>query len=222
MTTDTGEAYDLEATARTRRRDWWDFAATVILSLATVASAWSGYQAARWSGEKVKANRAATVARFEASNQYEIANQQRTVDVMIFSTWLEATIDGQDRLANATEERFRADFVPAFEEWMALGHPGELAPGSPFEMTSYLLPATVEAQRLTDLAEAESLEADEHNQTSDNFVLTAVLYASVLFFAGIANKISNPTSSHIAVGLSGTMFVLATIVMATQPLSVAF
>jgi hypothetical protein len=51
---------------RPTRWDGWDFAAAIILSLATVASAWSGYQATRWSGQKVKDNRASILAMIEA------------------------------------------------------------------------------------------------------------------------------------------------------------
>ena len=61
------------------------------------------------------------------------------------------------------------------------------------------------------------LTADEASQTGDRFVLTAVLYASVLFFAGIASKLSDPRSEHLAVGLSATMFVVASVVVLTLP-----
>ena len=37
-------------------------------------------------------------------------------------------------------------------------------------------------------ADAALLQAQQDNQISDNFVLTAVLFASVLFFAGIAAR----------------------------------
>ena len=66
-------------------------------------------------------------------------------------------------------------------------------------------------------AEDHATTADEASQTGDRFVLTAVLYASVLFFAGIASKLSDPRSEHLAVGLSATMFVVASVVVLTLP-----
>ena len=48
------------AVSRERRSaqvDWVDIVATVLLALATVATAWSGYQATRWNGEQAKAAR---------------------------------------------------------------------------------------------------------------------------------------------------------------------
>ena len=38
----------------THRRDWVEIAATVLLALAAVATAWSSYQATRWNGEQAK------------------------------------------------------------------------------------------------------------------------------------------------------------------------
>jgi hypothetical protein len=44
------------------------------------------------------------------------------------------------------------------------------------------------ASDLGDQAEAAALRAAEANQISDNFVLIAVVMASVLFFAGVGTK----------------------------------
>ena len=51
-------------------RDWVEILATVLLAVAAVATAWSGYQASRWNGEQAKAalptiKRAATAAETE-------------------------------------------------------------------------------------------------------------------------------------------------------------
>lgn len=200
----------------------WMLAAAIVLSLTTLASAWSGYQAARWGGEASKANRAANVARLESSRQAAIADRQLTVDVMVFSSWLEVEIEGNGPLAAAFRDRFRPDFLPAFEAWYADSVDGELPPGTPFDHEQYLLPATVESDRLLVVAQGEADRADEASQTADNFVLTAVLYASVLFLAGIASKTRTTRSSHVAVTLSVAMFVVATWIVFTLPFNVGF
>ena len=194
----------------------------VILSLATVASAWSGYQASRWSGQKVKANRAAAIAEIDAGRQEAIANRQVTIDAVIFTSWLEAGVAGDRALADEIEARFRDEFSPAFDAWRGPAPFDALPPGSPFDEDEYRLAADQRADELTTQAEQSAERADESNQTGDNFVLTAVLYASVLFFAGIATKLSSPFASHLSVGLAGAMFVFATSVMLTLPISVGF
>lgn len=99
------------------QRDLWEIVAAVVLSLATLASAWSGYQAARWTGETVKANRAASVARIDATSQRSIADRQVLIDVTLFSSWLEAEQMSNEKLSASFEDRFRPDFVPAFDSW---------------------------------------------------------------------------------------------------------
>jgi hypothetical protein len=44
-----------------------DLVAAVLLALATVATAWSGYQASRWNGEQAKAFSRASALRIESA-----------------------------------------------------------------------------------------------------------------------------------------------------------
>ena len=65
------------------------------------------------------------------------------------------------------------------------------APPTPFDMPDYVLTDAVEADRLADVADQASIDARDANQNGDNYVLTAVLFAAVLFFAGIASKLDS-------------------------------
>ena len=53
-----------------------ELVATVLLALATVATAWSGYQASRWNGEQAKAAARASAARIESVKAEGLANAQ--------------------------------------------------------------------------------------------------------------------------------------------------
>ena len=66
------------------RVDWVDVARRPLLALATVATAWSGYQASRWNGEQAKAGARANAARIESSRAAGLANAQTQVDVATF------------------------------------------------------------------------------------------------------------------------------------------
>ena len=203
--------------------NWSEIIATVLLSIATVASAFSGYQSARWSGEQAKANRAAGALRTESTRQSNLASSQTVVDVMTFAAWVDAVAVGDERRSDFYEDRFRPDFVPAFEDWVGTARgTGEVPDGTPFASELYVLPAALEAERLVVEADAAAARSDEANQHADNFVFTAVIYASVLFFAGIASKMSGRVSNRIAVGLAGLMFVVATTVVVNLPWNVGF
>ena len=66
-----------------------------------------------------------------------------------------------------------------------------MPPGSPFDQPEYVLPSQVQAEA-ADLRALEALDAaDFANEASSHYVLTSVLFASVLFLAGIASKLPN-------------------------------
>ena len=63
------------------RTDRLEIGSAVLLALATVATAWSGYQASRWNGEQAKAFSKANAARIEATGASDLANAQTQIDV---------------------------------------------------------------------------------------------------------------------------------------------
>ncbi len=66
---------------------------------------------------------------------------------------------------------------------------GRDPPGTPFDLPQYQPAAETGANALNEEANALADEAREANQTGDNFVLVAVIMASVLFFAGVGTKL---------------------------------
>ena len=67
---------------------WVEVVSTVVLSLAAVAIAWSGYQASRWTGEQAKAFSRANAARLESTRWSNLANSQTEIDVATFPQWV--------------------------------------------------------------------------------------------------------------------------------------
>lgn len=64
--------------------------------------------------------------------------QDTLVDVVVFANWLEAVSIENQPLADFYRSRFREEFKPAFEAWVALdplNNPE--TPSSPFAMTEY-------------------------------------------------------------------------------------
>jgi hypothetical protein len=54
--------------------------AVVLLGVATVGSAWCGYQASKWNGEESDAARASATARIDASRLFSLGVQQISYD----------------------------------------------------------------------------------------------------------------------------------------------
>src|SRR5688572_32234707 len=111
----------------------FEFAATVLLAIAAVATAWAAYQSARWHGEQAKAQSASIAARVESTRASGDANREAQIDVALFTEWVDAYASEETELAAFYRRRFRPEFRPAFEAWIATRpRMNRSAPLSPF------------------------------------------------------------------------------------------
>jgi hypothetical protein len=196
--------------------------ATVLLALAAVATAWSSYQAARWNGEQAKGSSAVNKARIDAARASGLANTQTEVDVATFTQWVDAYAREERELAEFYFRRFRAEFKPAVDAWLATRPlQSSDAPLTPFAMPQYQLAAREEAEQLDRRAETLAAAVRRNIQRSTNYVLGVVLFAVALFFAGMSTKLASP-GPRIALLAVGCLVFLGTAVwVATFPVSVS-
>ena len=120
----------------------------MLLAVAAVATAWSSYQANRWNGEASKASGRVNAIRIDAARSQGLAQAQTQVDIATYIQWVNATIETEDELADFYLDRFRPEFRPAFDAWLATDpFENAEAPTSPFVMDDYQLAAATEAER---------------------------------------------------------------------------
>ena len=131
-----------EQTQETRRRDRRvELIAAIMLSIATVVTAWSAYQATRWSGDQAEDYTSASATRTESVRASTEANRQILIDVATFLNWLDAEQSGDHALADDIHARMRKEFLPAFDAWLATAPAGSIPDGTPFELPEYRLAA---------------------------------------------------------------------------------
>jgi len=202
-----------------KKHDWIELAATVLLSAATIVAAWSAYQSTRWNGIQSLNATGAAARRIEATQRNAMYTAQVQVDAVAWISFLEHWQSGDDKGAAFLRERFRKEFVPAFDAWAALVPPGEVPPGTPFELPEYQPQALLDAQRLNAEADALSAEAGKANRIGDDFVLVAVIMASVLFCAGVATKVRGIRLRLGILYVGGLFFLAGTAFMLSLPQS---
>jgi hypothetical protein len=203
-------------------RDRVELVATLLLAIATVATAWSGYQSTRWNGEQAKAGGRSNALRIESAKAAGLANAQTQIDVATFTQWVDAYSLKREQLADFYFKRFRAEFKPAVSAWIAtrpLKNPD--APPTPFAMPQYKLQARAAAARLEAQAEVFAGKVRQDIQRASNYVLGVVLFASALFFAGISTKLTAPRLRVAMLALGCTVFLLTAVWIATSPVSVS-
>jgi hypothetical protein len=193
-----------------------EIAATLLLSLAAVATAWASYQSSRWHGEQAKAAGSSVSSRVESTRAAELANAQTQVDIGLFTQWIDAYAHDDSELATFYRRRFRPEFVPAFRSWIATRpRTNPEAPLSPFALPEYKPAAAARAAALEADATAASRDVATYIQRADDYVLAVVLFAVSLFFAGMSIRMRSQGSRVFVlavawVGFAGTVVWLTT------------
>jgi hypothetical protein len=188
----TPEATDSpdQAISRQERIErWTDILLAAIMGVVALATAWSGYQAARWGGVQSIAFTRAGALRAESTRAETEAGLETQVDVDLFLGYVEAYAQDDEPLMDYYYDLFRDEFRVAFDVWMATDPADNPeAPVHPFYMDEYQVAKRLEADELEAQAVAFFDEGRAANQQSDDYVLNAVILASVLFLSGIASR----------------------------------
>lgn len=198
----------------------FEIAATILLALAALATAWSGYQAALWGGIQSSNYTQASAARVTANERLTAANQFRLADLSVLEAYLAAQAQDLDELAAFYEARFRDEFAVAFVAWEELDpYTNPDAPASPLAMPEYQLAVEAESAELTTAAETKFAEGEQANTNSDNFTLSTVMFAAVLFFAAISDRFDHRPSRIVMLTFAGVGLIGGIAVAASQPIT---
>jgi hypothetical protein len=169
---------------------WLELGAVLLLAVATLATAWCGYQAAGWSGDLSQQFSESSIARMHAVQASTRAGQHRIDDLLYFNHWLDAREAGNEQLAEIYQRRFRPEFVPAFEAWMAqrpFSNPRAIA--GPLYMPEYRSADQARSVELHAIADAHHEHGVHAKLYADRYILATVFMAAVLFFAGISLRL---------------------------------
>jgi hypothetical protein len=161
----------------------------IILALVAVATAYGGYQAALWDGQQAELYAESSSLDVKA-NRFVIENDQVTAyNANTLNAWLDAKLQGHDRIAEFYERRFLPEFKIAFNAWIKLDPiNNSLAPPGPFYMPEYHSSIMDEANNLTKEALTKFNEGTQARSTADNYIRTTVYLATVLVLMAISQR----------------------------------
>ncbi len=171
---------------------WEQFAEVVellFLAIVATATAWSGYQAAKWDGRESALYQQATQDRFRAEAASTLGGLELVSDSALFTAWLEATDRHAPALARQLEGRFTPDFEKDFRVWLGSGGTGSSAERDLGFMPDLdRNPHVQEATRLNARASAAYALGKSADDIADKYVRNTVLLATVLFLVAIAQR----------------------------------
>jgi len=168
-------------------REILEIAEALVLAVVAIATAWSGYQAALWTGHQSELYGEASKLRAQAEGSATVANQERLYNASTVVEWLKAEAHGDRKLVDLFERRMLPEFRPAFEAWKktdSLNNPD--APVGQSLMPQYRSSKTEEAS----IEEATRVfeRGTQARQHSDEYVRVTVTLATVLLLMAISQR----------------------------------
>lgn len=161
----------------------------LVLAMVAIATAWSGYQAAKWDGQQAFEYGTSSRLRVEAGVAATEGGQQRLLDVSTFNTWIQAKSQGNEQLATLYVRRFSPEYKVAFEAWIALDPLNDpRAPAGPSFMPEYHNPQLEAADRLNAEASAAFERGTQDREIAEQYVRETVLFATVLFLIALSQR----------------------------------
>lgn len=217
-----------------QRSDRLEMMFTLIMAVAAIGTAWAGFESSSWGGVQSKMSARSAALRMLSNRQAAEAGHQRTLDVITFTAWINAInqeiqtdpsafpangyIPRERTGSGFLYARFRSEFKPVFEHWLAqqpLRNPA--APSTPFVMPEYRLAAQAEADAVMAEAELHGSKAEEASQQSSRYMLMSVIFALVLFFVAVGNKVRSPKSRLLLLSMSAVLLLGAVATLASLP-----
>jgi hypothetical protein len=201
-----------------RRSEVIEILEAIVLAIVAVATAWSGYQTARWDSRQAYLYGISSRERFTADQRATRGGQEQLYDASTFGSWLAATATGNVKAAALFERRFRPEFRPAFRAWLKTDpfHDPKAPPG-PLVMPQYRnasLVASAVASKKASAAFEEGTKAREHG---DDYLRNTVLLATVLFLTALAGRFKTHAVRASLLGVSAVILALCVYYAITFP-----
>lgn len=200
------------------RHEWVALAEALVLAVVAIATAWSGYQAAKWdavSGKEYALHADAVMASEEKTT---VSGQWRLYDVTTFNTWMTAKASGNTALIDFYERRFRPEFKVAFDDWLKLDplH-NPAAPAGPAMMPSFHDPVAAQAAAIAKEGKEHFRRAVESRETGDQYVKVTVLLATVLLLTALSQRFKPLGPRIIVVSIAFVLLFGATVLLVRLP-----
>ena len=151
-------------------KHWVELSAAALLALATIATAWSGYQSALWGSDERTHETNAAAALIQAGLSSNFAEQRSSAHTALFGHW--AALPVTNSSPGFLFAHFPEPLLAAATAWLETDPLTNLdAPATPLEMEEYRLSETEDAARWQTIATAQTASVDRSGEISDRHPL---------------------------------------------------
>jgi hypothetical protein len=184
--------------------------AVLLLGITTVGTAWCGYEASQWNGQQSDLARESSDDRVEAGRVFGLATQKVAYDSSVIAQYAAAAQAGNTALTDFYRKTLvRPPFLPLLDKWEAEVRAGG-TPTNLLQDQDYLDAQFADYKTVTASAEAKSAESQAAGDAGDQYVVTTILLAIALFFAGVTSSFRyRPAQAFLLILAIGTVAVAA-------------
>ena len=184
------------------REEWVEIIEALVLATVAIATAWSGYQAAKWDALSAQEYNLASRTTVMSQEKATLAGQDRLYDITTFNGWVAAKLSGNQKLIDFYQRRFRPEYARAFVAWQKLDPVNDpSAPPGPIFMPEYTNAHSLEAASLAEKASGHYEKGVTTRETGDEYVKITVFLATVLLLTALSQRfeIFGPRVAVVAV-----------------------
>ncbi len=201
-----------------RHHEWLAIAEAIVLAIVAVATAWSGYQAAKWDALSAKQYALNADAIMSSQEKAMMAGQDHLYDSTTFNGWMFSRNAKDKELMDFYVRRFRPGYRQAFEDWLKLDpfHNPD-APAGPSFMAGYKDNNMDESAALATKARGYFQQAVASREIGDQYVKVTVFLATVLLLTALSQrfKLLGPRITVVAVAF--VLLVISTSLLVQLP-----
>jgi hypothetical protein len=203
---------------RSNNKTALEMLAVLLLGITTVATAWCGFQASSWNNEEAEQAHVASLARIESSRLFTLGAQLVAYDSNLTAQYATAVLDDNLELQTFLRETLmRPEFLPVLDEWQRQVDAGEAGAANLFTNDEYLdaqFADSVAAGAESDVANELAKDASTN---ADAYVLTTLLTATALFFAGVTTSFASRSARLTLILGSGIVMAVVAARLADLP-----
>jgi hypothetical protein len=199
---------------------WIELSSAVLMAATTIATVWCGYQSARWNGKQATHRSRAEAAVVRTAKFANLAEQKSSLHAQLFVQWVAAVSADNTALADFLVKRFPEPLKAATTAWRATRpFTSPAAPATPLDMPEYTRAEAAASAHWEETAIKEFALSDRANEMADRYLMFTIIYACVLFFAGISGKFRWQAIDVAMLVLAGLVLLIGLGVMLTIPVA---
>jgi hypothetical protein len=213
-----GHDHDGPHSARERWHTVVEVVEVILLAIVAVATAYSGFQAAKWDAEEAHRYGESSTLYTNAATERTAAVQVLAADAATFTAWLQARYANQPELQAELQQRMSPDYKAAFDAWLRTDPFGRTdAPAGPAAMPEFHSSLAQKADETTEEADRVFESGHDAAHEAENYVRNTVLFAMVLFLVAMAQRFTRRTTRIALNAIAGVILVAVLISLVQLP-----